>query len=141
MTDQRAHISWWVFPAYGRRGIVTRAARLVTDYAFERLGEQHIEAFIEAENLVSCGVARNAGFKEAGVSQAQGTSHGMLRQVPTAMEARRRPRQKCASLICAPLQLYAVARLAISFALGGWAFQATQAIWPNHSGRGSRCGD
>jgi RimJ/RimL family protein N-acetyltransferase len=84
VTDQTAQISWWVFPPYRRQGIATRAARLVTAYAFEHLGVHRIEAFIEPDNLASRGVARNVGFTEVGVSQGQGTDRPMLGYVLTA---------------------------------------------------------
>jgi RimJ/RimL family protein N-acetyltransferase len=62
--DATAQLSWWVFPAYRRRGIASRAVRLVTAYAFRALGVRQLEAFIEPDNAASRGVARNAGFVE-----------------------------------------------------------------------------
>jgi RimJ/RimL family protein N-acetyltransferase len=60
--DGTAHMSWWVFPSYRRRGFASRAVRLATQYAFQALGVREIEALVESDNLASLGVARNTGF-------------------------------------------------------------------------------
>jgi RimJ/RimL family protein N-acetyltransferase len=61
-----ASMSYWTFPLFRRRGRATRAAVLVTRYAFDTLGV--IE--IEPDNAASRGVAQRAGFTEAGTARA-----------------------------------------------------------------------
>jgi RimJ/RimL family protein N-acetyltransferase len=63
----RAHVSWWVFPAYRGRGLAGRAARLLCRAALESMAEvRRIEAHIDFDNHPSRGVVLGAGFVEDG---------------------------------------------------------------------------
>ncbi len=64
--DGLASISYWTFPQFRRRGLATRAARLVADWAFSQFDLELIELAAEEDNLGSRGVARGAGFVETG---------------------------------------------------------------------------
>jgi RimJ/RimL family protein N-acetyltransferase len=77
--DGTAHLSWWVFPPFRRRGIASRAVRLVCDYAFHAFGVHRLEAFIAPDNLASRGVAHNAGFAE--IETVQDGGQPMVRYV------------------------------------------------------------
>lgn len=64
---EKAHVSWWVFPAYRRQGLAGRAARLLCRAAFESMSElRRIEAHVAHDNHASRGVALGAGFVEDG---------------------------------------------------------------------------
>ena len=65
-----ASMSYWTFPVFRRRGLATRAVVLVTRYAFDTLGVTEIEVEIEPDNVASRGVARRAGFVDAGTIRA-----------------------------------------------------------------------
>jgi RimJ/RimL family protein N-acetyltransferase len=90
--DGKASMSYWTFPHYRRRGLATRAVQLAAEYAFVRLEVAEIELHVEPDNTASLGVARGAGFIEAGRSQqspgSDAASRTMLRYVlrrqPTA---------------------------------------------------------
>jgi RimJ/RimL family protein N-acetyltransferase len=84
--DGTAHMSWWVFPAYRRRGIATRAARLVAGYAFDSLGVRLIEARVEPDNLASIGVTRNVGFTEVDEVLDGHTRYARLVLLPAHMQ-------------------------------------------------------
>jgi RimJ/RimL family protein N-acetyltransferase len=77
--DGTAHMSWWVFPSYRRRGFASRAVRLATQYAFQALGVREIEALVESDNLASLGVARKAGF--VAFEEVQGGHTRLVRYV------------------------------------------------------------
>ena len=62
-----AHLSWWIFPDYRGRGLASRSVRLMIRYAGHALAVRRFVAFIEADNLASRGVARNAGLVELGL--------------------------------------------------------------------------
>jgi len=62
-------MSYWTFATYRRRGFATRAVRLAAGYGFDTLHVTQIELQIEPDNVASRGVARCAGFTEAGTIQ------------------------------------------------------------------------
>jgi RimJ/RimL family protein N-acetyltransferase len=68
--DGTASMSYWTFAAYRRRGFAVRAVRLASSYAFGTYGLTQIELEIEPDNTASRGVARRAGFTEAGTTMA-----------------------------------------------------------------------
>jgi RimJ/RimL family protein N-acetyltransferase len=65
--DQLARASYSVGPHARRRGFASRALRLATQWAFDRLGVARIELYIESDNVASRGVARRCNFLEEGV--------------------------------------------------------------------------
>jgi ribosomal-protein-serine acetyltransferase len=56
-------IGYWIHAAYLRRGLATRAARLLTDAAFTVPGITRVEIHHDEANLASAGVPRNLGFE------------------------------------------------------------------------------
>lgn len=66
-----AHLSWATHAPYRGQGLAGRAARLLCAYAFEHLGIERLEAYIEVDNLASRGVARKAGFIQEGILRQQ----------------------------------------------------------------------
>jgi len=70
--DSVAHASYWIFPLFRRRGLATRAVRLLCDFAFGNLGIERVELYVERDNAASRGVARRAGFTEEAVLPGHG---------------------------------------------------------------------
>lgn len=66
-----AHLSYYTFPAFRRRGLAARAVRLACAYAFAELGVERAELYIEPDNIASRGVARRARFTEEGLLRGQ----------------------------------------------------------------------
>jgi RimJ/RimL family protein N-acetyltransferase len=66
-----AHLSYYTFPDFRRRGLAARAVRLACAYAFTELGVERAELYIEPDNAASRGVARRAGFTEEGLLRGQ----------------------------------------------------------------------
>lgn len=78
--DGIAEMSYWVFPVWRRRGFASRAVRLVCRYAFDELGIERVELFIEPD---SAAPRRAAGWlyprghsPVAGAHRRAGARHG-----------------------------------------------------------------
>lgn len=56
-------IGYWIHAAFVRRGLATRAARLLTDGAFSVPGITHVEIHHDKANQASGGVPRKLGFR------------------------------------------------------------------------------
>lgn len=67
--DGMAEVSYWVVPRYRRRGIATRATRVLSDWAVDELGLVRLELVHSTLNPVSCSVATAAGFEYEGVKR------------------------------------------------------------------------
>jgi len=61
--DHCAEIGYWLGKKYWGQGIMTEAVKLVTKYAFEKLGLRRIYAFVFLFNKASAAVLKNTGFK------------------------------------------------------------------------------
>jgi len=68
-----AEIGYWVAREARRRGIATRAVRLVSRWATLDLGIQRVELMTRLENVASQGVALAAGFTREGVLRSYAT--------------------------------------------------------------------
>lgn len=64
--DGSFRLSYWIAPAHRGCGFAGRGAGLLTEYVMDVLGALRVELHIEVDNLASRGVARKAGFAEAG---------------------------------------------------------------------------
>ncbi|SHF65472.1 GNAT family N-acetyltransferase [Streptoalloteichus hindustanus] len=62
-----AEAGCWLEPAAAGRGLVTRAARVIIDWAFEERGLHRIEWQVAAPNTASVAVARRLGMTRDGV--------------------------------------------------------------------------
>jgi RimJ/RimL family protein N-acetyltransferase len=62
----RVELSYWTFPAHRRRGLATRALRLLVEWAVGELGVRHVELHVAADNVASRRVAESAAFRQAG---------------------------------------------------------------------------
>jgi RimJ/RimL family protein N-acetyltransferase len=67
-----AEISYWTFPPFRGRGYASRGIRLACDWAFEELGVERMEIYVEPNNIASRGAAQRAGFSEEGLLRARG---------------------------------------------------------------------
>lgn len=63
-------ISYWIRPAYRRRGLATAASRTVAAWALDVLGLHRLEIRHSVHNSESCGVALNADFPVEGTMRS-----------------------------------------------------------------------
>lgn len=64
-----AEIGYWLAPDVHGQGIMTEAARLVVEYAFEELRLHRVRGRALASNEASLGVLRNCGMTEEAVAR------------------------------------------------------------------------
>ena len=63
----RCSAGYWVAPKVRRRGVASRALRLLARFAFETGGLSRIELWVEPENAASRAVAQAVGFRCEGL--------------------------------------------------------------------------
>jgi RimJ/RimL family protein N-acetyltransferase len=68
-------IGYWLFPRARGRGVATKVARALAEYAFT-LGLQRVAAYIEVGNVASERVLERAGFAREGVVRSLPKSEG-----------------------------------------------------------------
>lgn len=68
--DRCSDIGYWTAPWARRRGVATRAVRLLSRWAIRDLGMQRISLLTFPGNVASEGVARSAGYTREGVLRA-----------------------------------------------------------------------
>ncbi|HZZ34229.1 MAG TPA: GNAT family protein, partial [Caulobacteraceae bacterium] len=66
LAEDRANVSYWVFPAFRGHGYATLALALLSDAAAGIAGLRQLEAHIDADNFASHRAAERAGFHRAG---------------------------------------------------------------------------
>lgn len=62
-----AEVGCWLEPGAAGKGLVTRAARVIIDWAVEERGVHRVEWVVSAENAASIAVARRLGMTKDGV--------------------------------------------------------------------------
>ncbi len=77
----RWDLGYLVAPWARRRGVATRATRLLCRYAFAELGADRIEICAEPENEASQRVALSAGFTREGILRAYQPIKGVRRDM------------------------------------------------------------
>lgn len=75
-TDMRCNLGYWVRDSQTRRGIATRAVRLLADWALRETDLIRLEILIDVDNRASQGVAEKAGAFREGVLRSRLMSHG-----------------------------------------------------------------
>jgi ribosomal-protein-alanine N-acetyltransferase len=75
---KKAEIGFWLLPAYWGKGIITEAVHLIVDYAFNNLGLQRIEGFVETENKNSKKVLARLNFNHEKTLQDYEEKNGKL---------------------------------------------------------------
>ena len=72
--DRVGELSWAVFSPYQRRGIGTKAVRMLVRYGFDELEMERLEAYVEPDNLGSIRVASRAGLRHEGLLRRHKTT-------------------------------------------------------------------
>ncbi|MFI7149995.1 GNAT family N-acetyltransferase [Nonomuraea sp. NPDC050022] len=62
-----AEVGCWLEPSAAGKGLVTRAARVIIDWAVEERGIHRVEWIVSAENAASVAVAQRLGMTKDGV--------------------------------------------------------------------------
>lgn len=78
---ETAELAYLVAPDARGRGLAQRAVRLVSDWAFARLGLERLQLRIAPENEASHAVARRAGFVREGVLRSAFAVRGQRHDV------------------------------------------------------------
>ncbi|HEX4747888.1 MAG TPA: GNAT family protein [Gaiellaceae bacterium] len=68
--DYRGRIGYWVGAAARRRGVCTRALRLLSRWALDELRLQRLDLITDPDNVASQRVAEKVGFRREGVLRA-----------------------------------------------------------------------
>jgi RimJ/RimL family protein N-acetyltransferase len=68
-----SEIGYWIAAEARRRGVATRAVRLLSIWALTALGFDRLELMTHVDNLASQGVATAAGFTREGVLRSYAT--------------------------------------------------------------------
>ena len=72
----RAHIEYWMLPAWRGKGLAARALRLASRWAIERAGFSRLELWTEPENAASQRLAERAGYRRDGVLRSYSEVNG-----------------------------------------------------------------
>jgi RimJ/RimL family protein N-acetyltransferase len=67
---ENGEVGYWCAADARRRGLVTRALRLLCRYAFDELEMRRLEAVVDPENIASQRVAEKVGFRREGVMRS-----------------------------------------------------------------------
>lgn len=73
---RKASLGYWLDRSHQDRGIMTRAARQMTTYAFQELKLNRMELLCASRNYRSRGVAQRLGFQQEGVLRDYYWQHG-----------------------------------------------------------------
>ncbi len=76
-----AEAGCWLEPSAAGRGLATRAARVIIDWAVEQRGIHRVEWLVSAENAASVAVARRLGMTRDGVLREHYPRHGKRHDV------------------------------------------------------------
>ncbi len=75
-------LSYWTFPRHRNQGVAKRAVRLACRFAFQDLGIERLEAYVEPDSVASRRVVEAVGFTEEGIARARElTEHGERRDM------------------------------------------------------------
>jgi [ribosomal protein S5]-alanine N-acetyltransferase len=79
--DRRGSIGYWVAAHARRRGVATRAVRLLATWGFDELGFGRVEIKTEPGNAASQSVAQSAGFTREGLLRSHALIKGRRRDM------------------------------------------------------------
>jgi ribosomal-protein-alanine N-acetyltransferase len=77
----RCSAGYWVTASARGRGVASRALRLLCAYAFDELGVQRVELWIDPDNKPSLGVAESVGFTREGLLRSFMPIRGVRRDM------------------------------------------------------------
>ncbi len=66
VTHQKAELGFWLLPEFWGKGLMAKAIPLICRYAFQNLGLNRIEAFVETENHGSKNLLTKLNFYHEG---------------------------------------------------------------------------
>lgn len=66
-TDRKVEIGYWQGAAFQGKGIMTKACKLMTAYAFDEFRLNKVEIRCATGNMRSCAIPQRLGFKREGV--------------------------------------------------------------------------
>jgi RimJ/RimL family protein N-acetyltransferase len=84
-----AEVGWWTAPGWRRRGLASRAVRLVAAWAVTELCVERLFARVDPANPASVAVARNAGLERRGLASDGREVWATPGQLARAVVARR----------------------------------------------------
>jgi ribosomal-protein-serine acetyltransferase len=76
--ERKTEIGYWIAKGEEGKGIITRACKLLIDYAFDELNMNRIEIHCSAENWRSAAVPERLGFLKEGVLRQAHLRNGRL---------------------------------------------------------------
>jgi RimJ/RimL family protein N-acetyltransferase len=76
-TDMKGEIGYWMAPEARRRGVGSRATRMLAEWAVAELGLERVELLANPENEPSQRLAERAGFTREGVLRRYRRRHGV----------------------------------------------------------------
>lgn len=92
-------VGCWLEPLATGRGLITRAARVLIDWAVEERGIHRVEWLVSSANAPSIGVARRLGMRRDGVLRERHPHRGVRQDIEVwsvlAPEWREQPRTAC----------------------------------------------
>jgi ribosomal-protein-serine acetyltransferase len=74
--DQKTEIGYWLGAEFQGRGIVTRACRVLVDFAFDELGLNRVEIQCATGNVKSRAIPERLGFTLEGVFRQESRLYG-----------------------------------------------------------------
>ncbi|SER89993.1 GNAT family N-acetyltransferase [Lentzea albida] len=77
----RAEVGCWLEPAATGRGLITRAAKVLIDWAIRERGVHRVEWLVSSANAPSIAVARRLGMSRDGVLRSYSLHRGVRQDV------------------------------------------------------------
>lgn len=77
----RAEVGCWLEPAATGRGLITRAAKVLIDWAIRERGVHRVEWLVSSANAPSIAVARRLGMTQDGVLRSYSVHRGVRQDV------------------------------------------------------------
>ena len=75
--DAKGEIGYWMAPEARRRGVGSRATRMLAEWAVDTLGLERVELLAHPENEASQRLAERAGFTREGLLRMYRRRHGV----------------------------------------------------------------
>jgi RimJ/RimL family protein N-acetyltransferase len=86
LDEDEVNLSYLVFPAWRRRGVATRSARLALHYAASAMGAGTARIAMLETNRASIGVARALGARQVGTEPSETGATQLVFEVPLSRD-------------------------------------------------------